>query len=524
MTINLLFETFSECSPIIYIKPIVIQSLIPYQNLGCVNILYLENLLINGIDIPNTYTSLINILNSLKENDLSNGLKYFFNENKKIKNAYAELQANNYINAENIFYECVNKLNEDILKDENNINENIYNELSLWDEGLTECYEKSDKWSYIKELGDFSNNKEMVLKSLWFDKKEENLNLQKYNADLISDNKKLNQKMNKLLKEISLKENDFNIKIYDTNSKLNEANKENRNTLDDLQKCKQEKETVIQDLEKYCNFVNQKLNEINDFLITSFNASDLTKLSEEINYSQNLNESKYGNNNNIVVNDIKFELVENTIFEMKKNILKYIVTMREKNNNYMNEFNNLSKDRNILETQNNEIINELNKYKENNKELESINQEISTNYEKLKDTYYKLYEEYNLFTNSNSKYINDTHKFYFDLISKIKNLFDDKSQIDNEKDLDQILEEYIDILINKYNTQIRKNEENNEKEKDTYNKVMEISNLLEDSQNIIKKYEEENKNLKDENEKLNYRYNLLKASIDIVEYKLKSES
>jgi hypothetical protein len=53
---------------------------------------------------------------------------------------------------------------------------------------------------------------------------------------------------------------------------------------------------------------------------------------------------------------------------------------------------------------------------------------------------------------------------------------------------------------------------------------MEISNLLEDSQNIIKKYEEENKNLKDENEKLNYRYNLLKASIDIVEYKLKSES
>ena len=177
MTINLLFETFSECSPIIYIKPIVIQSLIPYQNLGCVNILYLENLLINGIDIPNTYISLINILNSLKENDLSNGLKYFFNENKKIKNAYAELQANNYINAENIFYECVNKLNEDILKDENNINENIYNELSLWEEGLIECYEKSDKWSYIKELGDFSNNKEMVLKSLWFDKKEENLNL-----------------------------------------------------------------------------------------------------------------------------------------------------------------------------------------------------------------------------------------------------------------------------------------------------------------------------------------------------------
>ena len=175
--INILFETFSECSPMIYIKPIVIQSLIPYQNFGCVNILYLENLLINGIDIANSYTSLINILNTLKENELSNGLKYFFNENKKIKNAYAELQANNYIQAENIFYEYINKLNEDISNDENNLNENICNELFSWEEGLVECYENCDKWSNIKELGDLSNNNEMIIKSLWFDKKEENISL-----------------------------------------------------------------------------------------------------------------------------------------------------------------------------------------------------------------------------------------------------------------------------------------------------------------------------------------------------------
>ena len=31
--INFLFNTFSHCTPIIYIKLIIIQSLIPYQNL-----------------------------------------------------------------------------------------------------------------------------------------------------------------------------------------------------------------------------------------------------------------------------------------------------------------------------------------------------------------------------------------------------------------------------------------------------------------------------------------------------------
>ena len=470
-----------------------------------------------------------NLENRIKELNLYiDNQKKEENKNRELIDKYKfqiqthEFNKNNYDSNYNIMCQRIDEdklrikeleqINAKLKNDNNKLKKEIYSQNEVIENKNLMNNKLSNENKNLPLMNKKIINYENNIKSL----KEENINLQKYNADLISDNKKLNQKMNKLLKEISLKENDFNIKIYDTNSKLNEANKENRNTLDDLQKCKQEKEAVIQDLEKYCNFVNQKLNEINDFLITSFNATDLTKLSEEINLSQNLND-----NNNI---DIKFELVENTIFEMKKNVLKYIVNMREKNNNYMNEFNNLSRDRNILESQNNEIINELNKYKENNKELENFNQEISTNYEKLKETYYKLYEEYNLFTNSNSKYVNDTHKFYFDLISKIKNLFDDKSQIDDEKDLDQILEEYIDILINKYNSQIRKNEENNEKEKDAYKKVMEISNLLEDSQNIIKKYEEENKNLKDENEKLNYRYNLLKASIDIVEYKLKSES
>ena len=177
MAISLLLGAFSQCSPMIYIKPLIIQSLIPYQNFWSTHILYLENLLINGIDIPSTYNSLISIFNSLKEDGLCNGLKYYFSDNKFAKEGYSELQAGNYLNAENIFYECFEKLNKDILAKIDNINvdnfnledENLelFNELSSWEEGLLDCYEKNDNWSNVIELGERMNNNDLKLKGLW---------------------------------------------------------------------------------------------------------------------------------------------------------------------------------------------------------------------------------------------------------------------------------------------------------------------------------------------------------------------
>ena len=169
ITINLLLDTFSQCSPIIYIKPNIIQALIPCQNFWNVNILYLENLLLNGIDIKNTYSSLINIFNTLKENELSNGLKYFFAENNT-KKAYSELLAGNYFQAENIFNECVNDLNKDIIND--NLDINILNNLSEWEDGLIDCYKNSDKINNIIEIGNLTNNNELKIKGLWLGGKE----------------------------------------------------------------------------------------------------------------------------------------------------------------------------------------------------------------------------------------------------------------------------------------------------------------------------------------------------------------
>ena len=178
--INLIIDTFSQCTPVVYIKPIIIQSLIPYQNFWSTNILYLENLLIAGIDIPSTYNSLINIFNSLQESGLSNGLRYYFSKGKSTKEAFSYLQGNNYLNAENIFYECFSKLKTDILDkiDINNFNlENtnlnndefeIFNDLSSWENGLIECYEYNNKWNNIIELSDINNNNELKLKGLWY--------------------------------------------------------------------------------------------------------------------------------------------------------------------------------------------------------------------------------------------------------------------------------------------------------------------------------------------------------------------
>ena len=179
--INLLFETFSQCTPVIYIKPIIMQSLIQYQNYWCTNILYLENLLISGIDIPSTYNLLINIFYSLKEKGLSDGLKYYFSKGENSKEAISEIQGNNYLNAENLFYKCFNELKENILDKINieNLDENsnislsndeleTFNDLSSWENGLIECYQNNDKWGNIIELSDINNNNSLKLKGLWY--------------------------------------------------------------------------------------------------------------------------------------------------------------------------------------------------------------------------------------------------------------------------------------------------------------------------------------------------------------------
>ena len=114
--------------------------------------------------------------------------------------------------------------------------------------------------------------------------------------------------------------------------------------------------------------------------------------------------------------------------------------------------------------------------------------------------------------------------FFLELIEKIKNTLGDKNIYRKEAALNEILKDCISKLLEEYKLMIKKIEENDKKEKITYYKIMELGKLLEEAQKIGKEYEIENRRLKQEIEKLNYRYNLLKASIDTVEYKIKTDS
>jgi hypothetical protein len=271
--------------------------------------------------------------------------------------------------------------------------------------------------------------------------------------------------------------------------------------------------------------VNEKLNELNEFIINKAfnnNNSDINELTQELKKINLINEN---NKSELYANDIKYELIENGIFEIKKNIIKYIISSIEKNEQYINEYNLISRDNDILKAHNNEIINELNENKLIQNEIENKNKEITINYEKLKESYSKLYNDYNIFTNSNTKYVNDIQQFFLELIDDINKIFgiNNKNNI-AENDLNslkEILKKKIIMLIKEYEIMNLKVKENEKRDEITYQKILEMEKLLDESHNVSKMFEEENKELKQEIDRLNYRYNLLKASIDTVENQIK---
>ena len=417
-------------------------------------------------------------------------------ENKSKINELEEI--NNRLTGDlNILQKEIFSKNE-IIENKNILNKKLSSEnknLSLLNKKIRECEKK------IKELN------------------EEKISLQKYNNELINDNKNLNEKLNQVLQESNQKENNNSIEIYNINSKLTEAEKDLKNTLEELDKNKMDKEALIKNQEKYYNFVNENLNNLNDFIIKAFNNVDINELSQGLKNLNALGENKF----NYSTGDIKYELVENAILEMKKNILKFILNTIEKNDQYINEYNLISRDKDMLKAQNNEIINELNEYKQNQNEIENKNNEIANNYEKLKESYTKLYNDYNVFTNTNVKYVDDIQQFFLELIQQIDHTLGiHNNNLENsEKSLDDVLRKKIYLLIKEYEMMILKIRENDQKDEITYNKIIEMEKLLDESHNVGKMFEEENRDLKQEIERLNYRYNLLKASIDTVENQIK---
>ena len=337
MAINLLLGAFSQCSPMIYIKPLIIQSLIPFQNFWSTHILYLENLLINGIDIPITYNSLISIFNSLKEDGLCNGLKYYFSDNNFSKEGYSELQAGNYLNAENIFYECFEKLNKDILSKIDNINveefnledENLelFNELSSWEEGLIDCYEKNDNWSNIIELGEKMNNNDLKLKGLWHYGNEKWPSLDDFVKDIPQYLKPERIDRNLGIERNNLK-NSYIIQINEIYSIFKKLIEDNNDDANINNKCQTTCMKCIQNIYQNFSTLHPKNLEIIDYYYFL-----IFQLAVESWESTN------------TLNEIIKKLRENTQFNFKDNLLLW----RERLPHYCEGFNAL---RNVLEPRN----------------------------------------------------------------------------------------------------------------------------------------------------------------------------
>ena len=332
MIINLLLAAFSQCSPMIYIKPVIIQSLIPYQNFWSTHILYLENLLINGIDVPSTYNSLINIFISLKEDGLCSGLKYYFSDNSISKEGYGELQAGNYLNAEKIFYECFEKFNKEILGKIDNINidsfkledENLelFNELSSWEEGLIECYEHNDNWMKVIEFSERINNNDLKLKGLWHYGSEKWQDLNTFVNDIPQ-----YIKSDRSLERYNLK-NSYIIQINEIYSIFKKLIQDNNNDNNTNNKCQTTCMKCIQSIYQNFSSLHPKNLEIIDYYYFL-----IFQLAVESWESTN------------TLNDIIKKLKDNNQFNFKDNLLLW----RERLPHYCEGFNAL---RNVLEPRN----------------------------------------------------------------------------------------------------------------------------------------------------------------------------
>ena len=325
---------------------------------------------------------------------------------------------------------------------------------------------------------------------------------------------------------------------------------------DDWEIMKNAYEKLNRETEQYTIFMTNKSNELSEFIdavIESTYAVD-KMMNEEMLKKKNCNQQ----------NDIKFEIIDDSFFKLKKKILDFVKLQKgiqnklikqfdevnQSNENYNTEIKKL-KDTNNTLFKDNEKLND--KVTELTKNLDTFNH----SYENLKDVYTKLYGDYQMFTDKNERYVNDTQAYITKMIGKFENLI----PIDNNKDeltQNELLKKCISTLIEKYkdlqeesntlkqktqkitnekedrekklkeevnkvkeeNESLKKKYENdiNKQKEITLDKIKQITSLLDESKKIISHYEEENKELKNENEKCTYRYKMLLLAQNQPEY------
>ena len=375
----------------------------------------------------------INQINIENNNKLKKNLE---NSNTQISNLNEEIFK--YIEQLKIKDELINdikneknKLNIEI-KEYKNENNNLRNNIESKNELIKSLQENINKNNSMIE--DYNKKNINLLKEIEEEKKNYDI-LKKENEEKYIKINELNEKISKLFNEISNKDkiiNEHNKELIEMSQNLNEINKNKNNLLNKIN----DKEKEILDLQKNNNEINNKFLNINEQ-----NNSLLNECQNKSNEINDLNETIKNNNNVLKSKDEKIFKLNKKIKSQKNQIL--YLNLKNKNNingsfpivNSVNggniQFFDSKYEIDSLKDRNNNLLNE----KLNNNENQN-----------------KLNMKYNV------------TKILLNLGAQLTKEFEEyKSKSKNKKE-EQNIDEFIDIFINekieKCKQEIKENQNN----------------------------------------------------------------
>ena len=473
-------------------------------------------------------------------------LQESMNEIQEFGNNYKS-EKNNYLEKINSYKTELDKLNEEKYIEQTNLNEqindltrqlnskeskikqnekiieNLNRELNERQSEILEQNEIIENLQLINRKNEDEKNEASVLNSKLIESEERiknykcKVNELENNIQVFQkNNEELESRLNNLIRDSSSKESSLKNELMNLKSRNSILEQSTKNQNDDFEKTKNKCEFLQKEIEKFTSYVTNKLNDFNDFI-------DSIKFSSGEGYRLQNNFDKVYNQN-----DIKYEIIDDALIKLKKNIVNVFTEQKNKNDNCNLEYNKLIQQKQLSENIINNLQNEkevLNyKYEEITKKNGNViknYESLSQSYEKLKQIYMKLYNDYQIFTDKNIKLMNDTRIYQEKLNSYFQELHFENKQ-DDYSPINEVLLQNIILFINKYKSNeeiLNKLEKENLDLKNKYDsqknitisKIKELTNLIEESKKIIKVYEIENINLKKEIEKLNYQYKMLEC-------------
>ena len=316
------------------------------------------------------------------------------NEIQEFGNNYKS-EKNNYLEKINSYKTELDKLNEEKYIEQTNLNEqindltrqlnskeskikqnekiieNLNRELNERQSEILEQNEIIENLQLINRKNEDEKNEASVLNSKLIESEERiknykcKVNELENNIQVFQkNNEELESRLNNLIRDSSSKESSLKNELMNLKSRNSLLEQSTKNQNDDFEKTKNKCEFLQKEIEKFTSYVTNKLNDFNDFI-------DSIKFSSGEGYRLQNNFDKVYNQN-----DIKYEIIDDALMKLKKNIVNVFTEQKNKNDNCNLEYNKLIQQKQLSENIINNLQNEkevLNyKYEEITKKMEML--------------------------------------------------------------------------------------------------------------------------------------------------------